>query len=112
MDKNIIEFPEKKGYSKEKLKKVQKRLLEMTKIATEILENNGIHYFIGFGSLLGAVRHKGFIPWDDDFDLFLFDEEYDMALEVLRRELPEDIVVHDQVSDRSYYAAWSKLRDK
>lgn len=112
MDKSKIEFPKKKGYSADALKKVQERLLDMTRTATEILERHGIHYFIGFGSLLGAVRHKGFIPWDDDFDLFLFDEEYETALDVLRKELPEDIVVHDQVSDGSYYAAWSKLRDK
>ena len=106
-----LDFPTTETYTKEDVKRVQSRLLEMAKITTEILEHNGFHYMIAFGTLLGAVRHQGFIPWDDDFDLFLFDEEYDAAVECLRHELPDDIIVHDKKTDPIYWPAWSRLRD-
>ena len=49
--------------------KIQERLLYMAKAIKHVLENNNIPYFITYGTLLGAVRHRGFIPWDDDIDV-------------------------------------------
>lgn len=112
IEENInLDFPVTEQYSKEDVKKVQKKLLEMAKITKKILEENNIKYFITFGTLLGAVRHDGFIPWDDDFDLFLFDEDYDDAINLLRDRLPNWIVVHDKKTDPIYWPAWSRLRD-
>lgn len=99
------------GYTLDNLKRTQNRLLEMAKITAKILTENGFKYLISFGTLLGAVRHQGFIPWDDDFDMFLFDDEYEEAIKCLRKNLPNDIVLHDKESDPTYYAAWAKLRD-
>lgn len=99
------------GYSLEDLLRVQNRLFEMASQTADILEKNNFKYFIAFGTLLGAVRHKDFIPWDDDFDMFLFEEEYEEAVSCLRENLPSDIIVHDQKTDKTYYANWSKLRD-
>ena len=109
--KDYIDFPTKPNYGKKELKLVQNRLLEMAVITTSILEKNGFKYIIAYGTLLGAIRHKGFIPWDDDFDLFLFDDEYDEAIKTLRKELPQDIIVHDKLSDPIYWPGWSRLRD-
>ena len=67
------------------IKRVQERLLKMAKEIASILEDHDIPYQIAFGTLLGAVRHKGFIPWDDDFDFFLFDDSYEKAMEVLQK---------------------------
>ena len=64
------------------MKQIQERLLSMAKSICGILENNEIPYMITLGTLLGAVRHGGFIPWDTDFDLHLFDESYDVKLDV------------------------------
>ena len=110
MNQNIP-FPEKEHYKKEDVKRLQERLLEMAKITTKILDDNNFSYILAFGSLLGAIRHEGFIPWDDDFDIFLFDEEYEEAVQCLRENLPEDIIVHDKKTDSVYWPAWSRLRD-
>lgn len=106
-----LDFKTNETYTKEDIYKLQKRLLEMAKVTTSILDKNGYHYMIAFGTLLGAIRHNGFIPWDDDFDTFIFDDEYDDAIQCLRDNLPEDIIVHDKKTDPIYWPAWSRLRD-
>ncbi len=106
-----IEFPVKEGYPIDTIRKVQSRLLEMAKTITGILDKHGLEYFITLGTLLGAVRHKGYIPWDDDFDIMILDDIYDVALDCLRRELPNDMLVHDRKSDPIYWPAWAKIRD-
>lgn len=91
--------------------KIQKRLLEMAKTIIDIFERNGIPYFAAFGTLLGAVRHKGFIPWDDDFDLFLFDDTYDKALDCLRKELTDDMFLEYFDSEPLYFHQWAHVKD-
>ena len=109
--------PEKKYmvhyFNKEKLtiQETQNRLLEMGKTIHNILERNQIPYMIAFGTLLGAVRHKGFIPWDDDFDLFLFGDSYDQAITVLRNELPNDMFLEDSESEPKYFHSWAHVKD-
>lgn len=93
------------------IKRVQARLLEMGVAITQILEKHDISYQIAFGTLLGAVRHGGFIPWDDDFDLFLFDDRYDTAIEILRNELPGDMFVEDEKSEPNYFHGWAHVKD-
>ena len=98
-------------FTEEDLVRAQTRLLEMAKLVCGTLEKNGFDYFIISGTLLGAVRHQGFIPWDEDFDLFLFDDTYDAAVECVRKTLPEDMCIQDKHSDPIYWPAWAKVRD-
>jgi lipopolysaccharide cholinephosphotransferase len=95
----------------EDVRKVQKRLLEMGKAIRDILERNNIPYFVTYGTLLGAVRHKGFIPWDDDFDLYLFDETYEQAMELLSKELPNDMFLENRDSEPKYFHGWAHVKD-
>ena len=101
-----FEFPQ----GNDVLKKLQDILFEMAVVIKDIFERNGIRYVIEYGTLLGAVRHGGFIPWDDDFDFVVFEDDYQKATESLRRELPPKYILHDAQSDSSYFYSFSKVR--
>ncbi len=62
--------------------------LQMISTIDEILSRYRIRWYADYGTLLGAVRHRGFVPWDDDLDISLLREDYDRALTVLEMELP------------------------
>lgn len=94
------------------VKRIQDKLLEMGVAVAEILEQNNIPYMLSYGTLLGAMRHKGFIPWDDDFDFILFDDSYDRAIELLRKNLPESMLLEDEKSEPLYFHAWAHVKDR
>jgi lipopolysaccharide cholinephosphotransferase len=106
-----LDYPTATDYTKDDVIRVQSTLIKMAKEVHKILERHQIKYFITFGTLLGAVRHGGFIPWDDDFDIFIFDEDYDKAIRYLEEELSDWIIVHNKKTDPIYWPAWSRLRD-
>lgn len=91
-----------------KLNAVQSILLGFLKEVDRICRKHHIKYFLGGGTLLGAVRHKGFIPWDDDADVMMLREDYEHFLKVLPYELPAYIT--DQNTDPSSHFAFTKLR--
>lgn len=107
-----LDFPLKGSVTKETVKKAQERLLQIAVVIRDILERNNINYTIMFGTLLGAIRHKGFIPWDLDMDIGIIEEDYDVAMECVKREIPEWLVVQDSESDKNYCAFWSKIVDR
>ena len=59
------------------LRELQLKILNLTSEITTIINNNNLEYFLIGGSLLGAVRHNGFIPWDDDFDIGMMRSDYE-----------------------------------
>lgn len=67
--------------------------LEVLQVVTNICERNGLQYFAEGGTLLGTVRHHGFIPWDDDVDVCLLRKEYSELIRILPKELPKGFYV-------------------
>lgn len=81
---------------------VQAVLLEMLKDIDKICQKNNIPYFLNGGSALGAVRHKGFIPWDDDADIAMMVDDYNHFIKVLKKELPEQYTFQCFDTDKRY----------
>jgi len=75
--------------------------LRMLRILDRICREHGICYSLAYGTLLGAVRHGGFIPWDDDVDVIMPMGDYVKFIEIASRELPPDMLLVDPQSDKS-----------
>jgi lipopolysaccharide cholinephosphotransferase len=94
----------------ENLSPIQKVLLETFKAFAEICKENNIKYFAASGTLLGAIRHKGFIPWDDDIDVFLLREDYEKLLSLKEHLRDSDYRVAD-FHDDGYPYPFAKFYD-
>ncbi|MCH5296251.1 MAG: LicD family protein [Ruminococcus sp.] len=91
-----------------KLETIQKILLGFLLEIDRICKKHNIKYFLAGGTLLGAVRHKGFIPWDDDADVMMLREDYDKFLRVLPSELPSNFTV--QNNEKTSHFPFTKIR--
>jgi len=100
----------------EMLDYLHRRTLEMMGDILPIFEKNNIRYAICGGTLLGAATTGKFIPWDDDFDVCVFDEDYDRMKELLIAESQtgggKSWCLQCPETDSNYYLDWAKLRDK
>ncbi|MCB7302615.1 LicD family protein [Bariatricus massiliensis] len=95
----------------DKLRELQLTELRLFKKFDEICRQYGITYYALGGTLLGAVRHKGFIPWDDDMDIGVPRPDYDRLSAIFSKELDNTIHFHDFHSDPQYIRYFGRLED-
>lgn len=93
------------------LRTLQLKMFDILKTVIAIADKHNITYWISGGTLLGAIRHGGFIPWDDDIDIEIMYPDYLRFLKILRQELPSDLYLQTP-SDRGYRLLFSKVRDR
>jgi lipopolysaccharide cholinephosphotransferase len=74
------------------LRKFQLRTLKILIEVDEFLKTNKLQYFLLYGTALGAVRHKGFIPWDDDIDIGLYRKDFEKMEEIIVGKLPKKLL--------------------
>ena len=89
------------------LKIIEKEILEHI---DSVFSSNGIEYYLDGGTLLGAIRHKGFIPWDDDIDIIVRRKDFKRALSLLR-EADSRYKILSQYDDENYFYMFAKVVD-
>lgn len=94
-----------------KLREMQLKMKEILDVVHMVCEKNNIPYWLSSGTLLGAVRHGGFIPWDDDVDIDMLWSDIPRFIKACARDLPEGYVLQTHKSDPNYYAVHLKVRD-
>lgn len=98
-----------KQYDDETLKHLQKVQLKIFNYFLRICKENNITYFIYGGSLLGTIRHQGFIPWDDDIDVIMFRKDYEKLNRILQKEIKEEYKFVNVLNEETYHYTWARL---
>ena len=93
------------------LKRIWKTELDIMRRFVQFCEENNLRYFIDYGTLLGAVRHQGFIPWDDDIDISMLRADYEKMQHLAMKEFAGDIFFQSTYTD-SQVMQVTKIRDR
>lgn len=93
------------------LRQHQLKMLDILIIIDRICKKHGIKYWISDGTLLGAVRHGGFIPWDDDLDIQMMRKDFKHFIKIISEELPENFALQTHKTDKGYVAPYAKIRE-
>lgn len=111
------EFPlDNREYVSDKMKQAQSVILRMLKIINEICQKHELPIWLEYGTMLGAVRHRGFIPWDNEADVGMLRRDFEIFKEIAQTELPIDIFFQTKETDPFFHPSSTyieaKLRDK
>ena len=90
------------------VKEVQNIGLEILKEFIRICDIHNLRYFLGYGSAIGTVRHQGFIPWDDDIDVFMPREDYELFCEICKKELDSKFFLQNYKTEPACSLIWGK----
>lgn len=93
------------------LRQCQLVQLHLLYVFDAVCKELGLTYFLGGGTALGAARHDGFIPWDDDLDVGMPMKDYRKFLKEANRYLPKDVILHSPQDTPRTHVAFAKLRD-
>lgn len=89
----------------------QSEILELLKVFISVTKELNLRYYLVCGSALGAAKYKGFIPWDDDIDVGMPREDYDVFLQKAQQLLPEHLFLQNYKTDKRFPHVFSKLRN-
>lgn len=101
-----------KEYQPEVLEKLHDLQLEMLRDLAKICDKYDLKYFAVFGTALGAVRHEGFIPWDDDIDVGMLRSDYDVFVQVVEKEMGDKYQIMTPQIDKRYACCVTKFQRK
>ncbi len=100
-----------KTLPEEQLAKRKAKTLETFKAFIAFCQAHDLKYYAAYGTVLGAARHHGFIPWDDDIDVYMMRDDYDRCLRILRTDPPAGYEPVDMMHEREYYLPFAKFCD-
>lgn len=95
----------------EKMKRIWAVLMDMYLSFSEVCEKYGLKYFALGGTMLGAVRHNGFIPWDDDLDVGMLREDYEKFISLAKNDFKYPLFFQTPQTDPGHYVSWTKIRN-
>ena len=95
----------------QQLSQLKSLQLDMLVQFKAVCEKLNLRYYLMGGTMLGAVRHGGFIPWDDDIDVGMPRQDYEIFLQKAQRLLPDHLFVQSFVTDPQYPANFAKIRN-
>ncbi len=122
LDKNIIKvidlpelmtdysFADRRQYQVMPEKEIRERQLNLMRYLKKICEENKIDYYLAYGTLLGAVRHSGFIPWDDDVDIYVNGNDIDRLAELIYKSEQYELITCKNC--HSYYGQVALMVDR
>ncbi len=84
--------------------------IEILDVIHQVCMDNGLKYSLAYGTLIGAVRHEGFIPWDDDIDIMMPREDYDRLLTIWKDAAPQEFILQDCYSSPDLVNNFAKVR--
>lgn len=93
------------------LRRAQLRMLEMLDYLVEVADKIGVDWRLDGGNVLGAMRHGGFIPWDDDVDIIVKQKDYKRFCNYLKANPHPQFILQDNTTDEGYLKSWASLRD-
>lgn len=97
--------------NEKKLSTIQSHIMDMIPVVIDICEKENIRYYMIGGTLLGAVRHKGFIPWDDDIDIGMERNDYEKFLKICEKHLPDHMKLRTYWDDSYHHFYWARIVD-
>ena len=111
-DKENMELRNKFCPEGSKLRESQMELFKMLLVLADICKEHKIQWWLSSGTLLGAARHQGFIPWDDDVDIVMMKEDYKRLEKVLMEMQSDEYVLQSLKTDVEYINVFAKFRRK
>ena len=109
---NMLKMKDEKRISPEETKEMQHIILGILKAIDKVCREHNLQYFMIAGTMLGAVRHQGFIPWDDDADVALPRPDYEILLKHANEWLPKEYELVDYEKNCHYPYQFARIQDK